>query len=201
MNVSILGSGRVGEALARGFAGGGHTVRIGSRTPETVDPALLQDIDAKHAFDYYGAIEPAEVVVLAVPGHAVVKLANDLAEALAEKVVVDPTNEYPDPGEEIPLAQRVARVAPDAAVVKAFNTIGAEHMADPDIGGERPSMFIAGDDDHALVTVSKLAADLGFDPVVTGHLATARRLEELGRLWIDLAGRDGRNIGFKLLRE
>lgn len=35
---------------------------------------------------------------------------------------------------------------PRARVVKAFNTIGAAHMADPRFGAQRASMFICGDD-------------------------------------------------------
>ena len=201
MNVSIIGSGSVGQALARGFTAAGHPVTVGSRAPETVDQVFLSDIGGGPAVDRPTAASNGDVVVLAVPGHVVVDLAAELADELAGKTVVDPTNEYPEATADEPLAVRVARAAPDAHVVKAFNTIGAEHMTDPVVGGERASMFVCGDDEVAVESVRSLAADLGFDPVVTGHLRCVGRLEDLARLWIDLAGRDGRDIAFKLLRD
>lgn len=201
VQISILGSGTVGRALARGFAAAGHAVTLGSRSPETVDSVLLSDIGADQAVEPVTAAREGDVVVLAVPGYVTVDLAADLATALAGKPVIDPTNEYPARNADEPLAVRVARAAPDAHVVKAFNTIGAEHFLDPEVDGERASMFICGDDDYAVDTSVDLAADLGFDPVVTGHLHQADRLENLARLWIDLAGQQGRDVAFRLLRE
>jgi hypothetical protein len=86
--------------------------------------------------------------------------------------------------------------------VKAFNTTGANNMADPDYAGTPLTMFICGDDAEAKSTVAELAEALGFEAVDAGPLERARLLEPMARLWIHLAMADGlgREIGFKLLR-
>lgn len=192
MNVGIIGTGSVGTALASGLGAAGHDVILGSRTPDGSDgdhPVRSQRAAAEH-----GA-----VVVLAVPGAAVVEVARSHADALAGTTVVDAGNEYPKATSHDALAVRVAEAAPEAAVVKAFNTIGANRMTAPEIEGQPATMFVAGDGEAAVGDVAGLAADLGFDPVVAGDLGAAGRLEDLARLWIDLSRTHGRDIGFRLL--
>ena len=96
----------------------------------------------------------------------------------------------------------MARWAAGAKVVKAFNTIGAQHMANPRFGGQSASMFICGDDAAAKKTVATLAEALGFEPVDAGPLTQARLLEPLAMLWISMAYAygHGANIAFRLLR-
>ncbi|MBV0924893.1 NAD(P)-binding domain-containing protein [Halomicroarcula limicola] len=201
MRIGIIGTGNVGTALARGFVGAGHDVVLGSRTPDS-PPNGLGAVGDEVAVEPQGqAAEDGEVVVLAVPGGAAPVVAADLAGHLRAKPVIDATNEYPEATAERSLAARVADAAPDARVVKAFNTIGAERMTAPEIDGERATMFVAGDDRSARETVTTLAADLGFDPLVAGDLGAATHLEHLARLWIHLSADRGRDIGFRLLRE
>ncbi len=192
MQISILGTGDVGTALATGFAAAGHDIVLGSRDPDRTGgdhPVRSQRAAAEH-----GA-----VVILAVPAAAAVDLAADLADTLSGTTVVDAANEYPTATSHDPLAVRIAEAAPDARVVKAFNTIGANRMTDPVFGGDPATMFLAGGDEAALETVRDLAADLGFEPVVAGNLAAAGHLESLARFWIALSRDHGRDIGFRLL--
>lgn len=159
---------------------------VGSRDPASnrVEGAEVATVEA--------TAERGAVVVLAVPSGVVVDVAADLRDALAGAPVADPTNEYPEAA--------AADAAPEARVVKAFNTIGANLMTDPVVDGGRASMFLAGDDAAAVGTVETLAADLGFEPVVAGDLAAAGRLESLARLWIDLSREYGRDVAFRFLR-
>lgn len=195
MDVAIVGTGNVGTALARGFAAAGHDVVAGSRDPgrETVEGRT-------DVVSHGEAVEHGSVVVLAVPPGTAVDLAGAFSDALAGTTVVDPTNEYPAPSGEGSVADRIAAAAPGADVVKAFNTIGAEHMTDPVVGGTPATMFVAGPT-AAAETVAGLAADLGFDPFVVGDLESAVHLENLARFWIDLGIDHGRDVGFRLLRE
>ena len=75
-------------------------------------------------------------------------------------------------------------------------------MANADYGGEKPSMFLCGDDAEAKKVVAGLAAELDFEPVDCGPLNMARSLEQLALLWIRLAYSQGfgPNIAFRLLR-
>jgi predicted dinucleotide-binding enzyme len=195
--IAILGSGAVGSALARGWVDT-HDVIVGTRTPE--DEAVqtyASEIGARVANQQAAAAEAA-VVVLAVPGSVVVDLAASLADELADTVVIDPTNTLPRPELGESLAEQIAEAAPAAVVVKAFNTVGANVMSEPEIDGRRATMLVCGDV-PAVDAASELAAELGFEPVVAGGLNTAIYLEDLARLWIHLSGTYGRDIAFDLL--
>jgi len=93
-------------------------------------------------------------------------------------------------------------MAPGARVVKAFNTMGWETMADPVIDGRNALGLVAGDDPDAKQTVLALARGLGFEAVDAGGLDAAELLEDLARLWVHLAFRagQGRGVAFALLR-
>jgi predicted dinucleotide-binding enzyme len=88
-------------------------------------------------------------------------------------------------------------------VVKAFNTLGAEHLANPVIGGVTADLFIAGDEASAKQTATDLGKQLGFNVIDLGPLRNARVLEHIAIAWIHLAmkGGMGRSIAFKVLTE
>jgi predicted dinucleotide-binding enzyme len=96
----------------------------------------------------------------------------------------------------------VAQWASGAKVVKAFNTVGANIMADPSFEGHKPVMFYCGDDDQAKQVVKQLISELVFEAVDAGPLKQARLLEPFAQLWISLAYAQGmgREFAFELLR-
>lgn len=116
---------------------------------------------------------------------------------------VKPQLEGLELGLDISAAEQIAKMANDAKVIKAFNTIGNQHFKNPKFGDLNASGFICGDDDEAKKVVSQLVADLGFDVVDCGPLQNARLLEPLALLWIKLAYIHGfgPNIAFKLLKK
>ncbi|MFN0098691.1 MAG: NADPH-dependent F420 reductase [Gemmatimonadaceae bacterium] len=73
---------------------------------------------------------------------------------------------------------------PGARVVKAFNSIGREVMANPRFGTQRPVLRICGDDPEACDTVAALTEDIGFEPLRAGPLARARFVEPAALVWI-----------------
>jgi hypothetical protein len=197
--IAVIGAGRVGGALARGLHGVGHRVVAGVR-----DPARATDLAA----DGIGVGTPAEaaaeaeVVALAVPVDALPDVLASIGGA-AGAVLVDATNAVgaPVPGGFDTVGAYVASLAPEAKVVKAFNTIGAEHLADGTIGTRSAFLPVAGDDEGRPVVV-ELAADLGFDVADLGGPESVRMVEDAARLWIHLAFRCGwgRDFGFGVLR-
>jgi predicted dinucleotide-binding enzyme len=92
-------------------------------------------------------------------------------------------------------------MAPAARVVKAFNTVFAEHMATGQVNGATLTLFVAGDDQGAKEQALTLGRDIGFDAVDAGPLKSARWLESLGYLNIQLGYglKMGTHIGFKLV--
>ena len=203
MKIGILGAGNIGGNLGKGWAAAGHEIVFGVRDPqsEKTTAAIAAAGPNAQAASVREAVDFGEVVALAVPWQAV---ADALAEAgdLGGKVLIDCTNRLGPvaPGSAASAAEDVARLAPSARVVKAFNTLGYENLADPRYGALVATAFIAGDDQQAKSTAARLAQDLGFEVEDAGPLANAALLESLTRLWVQLARTHGRNIAFVLLR-
>lgn len=208
MNIAVMGTGNVGGTLGKQWAKKGHQVTFGTRDPNSDKARNLLDTagpNATAATPSQAAAE-AEVVVLALPWSTTQQVVESLGD-LAGKVVIDCTNPIA-PGLQLAVgmttsgAEQVAIWAEGAKVVKAFNTTGAENMADPNYGGEAITMFICGDDADARTTVAQLAEDLGFEVADSGPLSMARYLEPLAMVWINLAMRQGwgRDIAFKLVK-
>lgn len=205
--IAIVGAGNVGATLGRRWAAAGHDVVFGLRSGSEVKGGMPEGARGAPVAE---AAQAADVVVLAVPASAV---HDALAEAgpLDGKVVVDATNAVARDargnvvagGAEAARsdAERLADAAPGARVVKAFNTVGYNIMADPVLDGRATVMPIAGDDAAAKHVVAELASALGFEPLDAGPLVRARELEHLAILWISLAFSGmGRDFAFGLLR-
>ena len=124
-------------------------------------------------------------VILAVPYGAVEATVGELGDAINGKVVVDASNALtPDyqlaVGVTTSAAEELQKQVPGAKVVKAFNTVFAQHLDTGTVKGTQLSLFVAGDNDEAKASVGTLGRDLGFDAVDAGPLANARWLETLG---------------------
>lgn len=206
MRIAVLGAGNVGGTLGRAWLGAGHQVVFGVRDAHSQKEATLAAETGAVVTGFAEAVEGADVVVLAVPFRAVDGVLQKTGP-LHGKVVVDTTNHLDwtyglRVATERSAAEEIQDMIPTARIVKAFNTIGYEHMADPVFAGVPADMFVCGNDEAARSRVMSLAGDLGFEPVDAGGLSHARALEHLAVLWIFLAtsGGQGRDIAFKLLR-
>jgi len=194
MKIGILGTGVVGKALGKGFVAAGHDVMVAGR-------------DA-----FAEAAGWADLVVLATSWAGTESaLRMTGVERLAGKTLIDVVNPlvYVDGrpvglvlGHDDSAGEMVQRWAPDAHVVKAFNTVGAALMFRPQFpSGIRPDMFYCGNDAPAKALVAEILADFGWTPVDAGDLRASRLLEPLAMLWITLGARGyGWNNAFTLLR-
>ena len=205
MKIGILGAGNIGGNLGRRWAQGGHAIKFGVRRPDEI-AALVQACGAQaSAGDAKAAAEFGDVVVVAVPWGAVKDVVGSLGE-LRGKIVVDATN--PLTWKDGPVhavatsgAEEIAALVPGAIVVKAFNTLGAEHIMNPVVGGLAADVFLATDDAGARETVARLASEIGFRPLDLGPLRNARVGEHLAVAWIHLAMKSGlgRDIALKVV--
>jgi 8-hydroxy-5-deazaflavin:NADPH oxidoreductase len=212
MRIGIVGSGDVGRALARGFAGRGHDVRLGTRDPAADKLAgWLSSNPEVRAVTFAEAAEFGEVVVLATlwsGTESALRLAGQ--ERLAGKVVIDATNPLVQrPGGLPGLAlghsdsggEQVQRWLPGSRVVKAFNIVGNREMVDPEFPCGPPDMFICGDDPDAREVVRGICASLGWPVVDIGGMEGARLLEPLCILWVNYgAVTGGWRHAFRVLR-
>lgn len=188
MKIGIIGAHTVGLRLAKEFAQAGHDILItNSRGREDMQGKL----DAAGRGSNIHAASMAEVlgcelVVLAAPWVKREEVL-DPAHDWQGRILLDATNiylRYPpayqrddlkgDSGSEV-----IARLAPHARVVKAFNTLDFGTLFSPVPTGMKRVLFTAGDDAAAVATVCALIAEIGFHPVALGDLAVAGRLMEL----------------------
>ena len=186
MNISIIGAGNVGTALAGSLARAGHTVTISASTAEHAVTAAAST-GATAVGSTAEAIAASDVVILAVPATAFPSIALESGTSLDGKVVVDVANRpTPDPaGATDAIAEELQKALPNAHVVKAFNTAFASRQADPRVGGVLADGFVAGDDAVSKATVLDLVSSIGFRPVDAGTLAAARTLE--GMAWLNIS--------------
>ncbi len=209
MNIGILGAGSVGGTLGTRWAANGHKVVFASREPESQKSRELvanAGANASSGSNREAAAE-ADVVLVATPWEAAEEALRSAGD-LKGKTVIDATNPLlPDlsglaVGCNDSAAERIAKAVPDAKVVKAFNSVGFNIMADPHFESGRVAMFYCGDDAGAKATVAGLISELGFEAVDAGPLRQARVIEPFAMLWISLAYQAGlgREIAFQLLR-
>lgn len=204
MRVGIIGTGRVGQAIARGLSKTQNEVRFGSRDPSKVEVTLGMNVESQEAVAGW-----AEVLILAVPYSAVPETVRTLnGGKLDGKVLVDATNVL-SPSRDLALgfttsgAEELAKLVPRTRVVKAFNTVFARNMSTGQLAGEPLALFVAGDDAAAKESVMRLGREIGFEPVDAGPLKAARYLEPMGVFSISLAFTQklGPGIGYRLVRE
>jgi 8-hydroxy-5-deazaflavin:NADPH oxidoreductase len=210
VNVGILGSGDVGRALAKGFAGVGHDVKIGSRDPNK----LAEFASAAGAHISTGTFADAaqfgDILVLATLGIATTD-AIELAglDAFDGKVVIDTTNPL-DFSKGMPpvlsigttdsLGEVIQRRIPRARVVKAFNTVGNALMVNPQLPGGPPDMFIGGNDDGAKKIVTQICDAFGWGVIDLGGIEASRYLEPMCLAWVLHGFRSGSwSHAFKML--
>ena len=205
MQIGIIGSGRMGSTLGKVWANAGHKVFLGARDPNKAKEIAETIGPNAHGGSLSDAATFGQAVLLATTWVGVAE-AIHAAGKLESKVLMDCT--LPLANRQLAVdgntsgAEEIAKLVPEAKVVKAFNTIYYQHLERPQIGSERVSMFYCGDDEDAKATVAQLGRDIGLDVIDSGPLSNARGLEAMGLLWIYLAVGVGygNEIGFRLLQ-
>jgi 8-hydroxy-5-deazaflavin:NADPH oxidoreductase len=177
-NLSILGTGNMGQAIASVAAKGGHSVQqLGEN-----------DLDTPVSGD---------IVVLAVPYPAVADVIAQRGEQLASKIVVDITNplnfETFDslvvPADSSAAAE-IAAALPSSRVLKAFNTTFAGTLAAGTVGPLTTTVLVAGDDASAKSILADVLVSGGLEAIDAGALKRARELEAVGFLQLTLAANE-----------
>jgi predicted dinucleotide-binding enzyme len=189
----VLGSGDVGQALAKGLVINGYDVHIGTRSPGKL--AKFSKSTGIREAHFREVAAWAEAVVLAVRGKAALE-AVELAGPgnLSGKLVIDTTNPISDEapedgvlryftGPNESLMERLQAAYPSVAFVKAFNSVGSDLMVHPLLSGGPPTMFYCGNDAAAKAVVARLLQHFGWEAADMGGATAARALEPLAQLW------------------
>jgi predicted dinucleotide-binding enzyme len=190
--IGVLGSGGVGQTLAKGFRDHGHEVRIGSRSPDKL--AAFSGSAGIDAGTFDEAAAWGELLVLAVRGAGALQaLTLAGAEHLDGKIIIDATNPLSDAppvngvlqlftGPNRSLMEQLQQAFPAARFVKAFNSVGMASMVDPKLASGKPTMFYCGNDPAARDAVGRILADFGWEPADMGMAESARAIEPLCQL-------------------
>jgi 8-hydroxy-5-deazaflavin:NADPH oxidoreductase len=209
MRIAVIGSGSVGSGLASSWSGLGHSVVIGSRSPESdrlVDlvASIGNGVEAAGLGD---SVVGADVIVLGVPWSA----AEDSLVALGDlsgRIVIDATNPFVKGlnlgiGHTSSGGEQVAEWASGAHVVKALNIVDARLLDGTKLDDREISIPICGDDKDSKSVAGGLISELGFDVIDAGKLEISRLLEPLCLLMIKMSMKKslGAEIGFRVLRD
>src|SRR6201987_4612743 len=184
--IGIIGSGKIGGTIGGLWVKAGHSVFFSSRHPEELKDLVTNLGSLAQAGTVAQAVSFGDVIFVAVPYKALPEVAKDKAAGLKGKVVLDACNavagrdgqELADEVERDGIGVVSQKYLPGTRVVRAFNTMGfgvfakEAHRPDPKL-----AIPIAGDHPEAVQVAAGLVRDAGFDPVVVGKLADARRFQ------------------------
>jgi hypothetical protein len=194
--IAVIGTGNVGGGLGPEFAAQGHTIVYGHREPNREDVrALVARTPGASVAQPAEAVAGADMVVLAVPGTSAVEIAESLGD-LSGKIIIDPTNVVSRDGGRMSHgvpgkgsnAAMIQEAAPDAFVVKAFNTLNWQQMVNPETAGGPITIMLAGDNAEAKAAVAELVVGMGLEAVDVGGLEYAHVLEEMLVMWANSLG-------------
>ena len=164
MTYSVIGFGKIGQALARAFARKNIEVAGASRRPPEALAPLAQAIGSTVVPKTLREAIKADIIILAVPFLEHREVAKNLA-SWQGKTIIDAMN-----GFGVSSAV-VAKAFPGARFVKGFNHLPAGTLAtDPNVKGGRRVVFLSSDDEGAAASVAAIAEQLGFAPVNLGKL-------------------------------
>jgi hypothetical protein len=192
-SISILGAGKIGQAVGQLWLRAGHSVCFGVRSPEKLS-SLVEALGSQaSAKSIEAAAAEGEVVFVAVPYEAVDDVVALSCSQLADKIVIDASNPFAlspegriisslDSG--VTAGSRMAQRLPHSLVVRAFSHVMDELLVSR--GSSQSglwAMAIAGDVPVAKQIVGELVRDAGFVPVDIGTLAESLPLDPGGALF------------------
>jgi predicted dinucleotide-binding enzyme len=195
MNIGIIGAGHIGSALAGRLTGLGHSVYIAnSRGPETLQD-LAQKTGATAVTAQEAARHGSDFLVVTIPLKNIPDLPKDLLAGVpAEVPIIDTSNYYPllrdgqmpeletgDLTESGWVQQHLGR-----PVVKVFNNILADHLAQPGKPAGTPGRIalpVASDDAAAKQKVMQLVEELGYDAIDAGSMRESWRQQPGGPIY------------------
>jgi len=196
MKIAIIGSGDVGQTLAKGFLAAGHSVTIGTRNTRKKELKWTKKHKAKLQLGtHVEAAEYGSIVVLAVAWHAAEDVLTAIRPQVSGKIIIDVTNPLIFSDDDAPVlslghsmsaGEMVQQTLSDSHVVKTLNTINHKNMVKPTYKQGRPTMFMCGNNDSAKAEVTRFLKELGwYDIQDIGSIEKSRVLEPLSLLWIE----------------
>ncbi len=195
MRIGIIGTGTLGSAIGGLCARHGHEVMFGARDPAKAH-AMAAAMRAESG-SYSQAIAASELSFFCIPWeHAPAAL--DRLGDTAGRIIVDCSNPETPDGRSLDIgfhesgAERIAAALPGSRVLKAFNHVYAEWLADEALlQRHAPTVMYCGDDADAKLSLARLLESCGLDGLDSGPLRNARYLEPVAMLMVHLVREQG----------
>ncbi len=186
--IGVIGSGHIGGTIGGLWVKAGHPVLFSSRHPEELKDLVAGLGELAKAGTVDQAIAFGDVLFIAVPYGALPQVGRDYGAVLKGKIMLDACNavtardgSITDEVEREGVGVVSQKYLPGTRLVRAFNSLSYKIFASE---ANRPdpklAIPIAGDDPEAVQIAAGLIRDAGFDPVVVGKLAEARRFQRGG---------------------
>ena len=191
MNIAVLGTGMVGQAIASRLVALGHQVTMGARRPDNPQARAWAERagERARAGTFAEAAASGALVFNCTHGASSVEALRAAGDdQLAGKIIVDVANVLPpDPTRTESLGEEIQRAFPRARVVKSLNTMNCQLMVNPGRLSGAHTVFMSGDDGAAKQEVRQLLETLGWQEIIDlGGISTARAAESYLSLWLAL---------------
>ena len=185
LRIGVIGSGHIGGAIGTLWVKSGHEVMFSARKVEEVKDLVASLGPLARAGTVAEAIAFGDVVFVAVPYAALPQIGQDYGSALKGKIVLDATNAVAARDGAITeeatregIGLTSQKYLPGTRLVRAFNSMSNQIFTrEANRPEPRMGVPIAGDDPQAVEVAAGLVRDAGFEPVVVGKLADAKRFQ------------------------
>lgn len=186
MNITVVGYGNMGSAIASISARSGHNVVITGKELDKANEVAQKIGNNVKVLNENESSLNADIIIASTPYNqqldALKKLGN-----LEGKIVIDISNPLKadfsglEIGHTTSSAEEIAKGLSGVRVVKAFNTVFAQIFNEgTNINGNKVQVLVAGDDSDAKNKVSEFVESLGFESIDAGPLSNSRNLEPIG---------------------
>lgn len=203
MEIAIIGTGNVGGALAKKWAQAGHRIILGVRDTANFKGQELLSEKNISAAGIHETCQQAEVVLIAAVPQATADIVKTMGNVTG-KVIIDAMNSVrTKPDGYNNSFEALKALAIGAEIVKCFNCVGFNVMADTNFNGIKADMYMAGSSQRAKEVAGQLALDAGFENCYNfGGDDKVALLEQFALCWINLAMMQGqgREMMFKLVK-
>jgi 8-hydroxy-5-deazaflavin:NADPH oxidoreductase len=185
--IGIIGAGNIGASIGGLWVKAGHPVMFSSRNPDELKDLVAGMGPLAHAGTVAEAIAYGDVLFIAVPYAALPQIGADYKEALTGKIMLDACNAVPTRDGDAITKEADAngtgitsqKYLAGTRLVRVFNTMGAQtFVSQSNRPDPRLAIPIAGDDPDAVRVAEGLVRDAGFEPVLAGGLASARKFQQ-----------------------
>jgi len=205
MKIAILGTGNVGDTIGSRLIELGYEVMMGSRTANNEKALAFVSKHQKsaHAGTFADAANYGDIVINCVKGEHALAMVESIATNLANKILIDlsnpldfsngmPPSLIPSLSNTNSLGEAIQKAAPQAHVVKTFNTMWCGIMVNPNLIGNGDHVnYVCGNDANAKQQVKSLLKTFGWKDenlLDLGDITNARATEAVLPIWLRVYG-------------